>query len=193
MDYLAQLDEKLKSVLAAGSVGQPVFVRLTAAVQLQPPAGPGGHEEEPIKGRQPEQAGKQTQGNTLQRGDARSQPPGTDPTHLLAALIERVSRWVAQPVHSLRALQGHQAAHLYALVAFGNGATAIVSLINPTASGPGLDLLLLGNRGAVYCEQLGCSNSPATLFELGNAGAPEQIVQLIRASLQAGSRAEAVQ
>jgi len=183
---LAQLDSKVTSIIAAGSIGQPVFVRLTAAVQLaaQPANGATtGQREQPVG---PSRGASAAQNNTLQQQPARSQLAAADQTSLLASLVEKAGQWLAQPVHAVRAVCPKDSAHLSALVTFVRGAAAMISLTSSVDAGPGLDLTLLGNRGAVYLEQPCDGNWLATQLEPSDSQQARRLRDAIRSSLQTG-------
>ncbi len=187
MDCLAQLDKKVAAVVAAGSVGQPVFVRLTAALQLEAQAAPCSRPGQRQGVHESGRATGSVQSNIIQPQPAQSQLAATDPAHLLASLIEKASQWLAQPVHTIRAVQRTQSEYLSAIVTFARGATAIVSLTSRAGSEAAVDLILLGNRGGVYFEQLGNADWPAIRLEPNSGESTNQLCAALRSSLQTGT------
>jgi hypothetical protein len=98
----------------------------------------------------------------------------------LAQLSATVHDWIAQPLDRVYALGSLESGHVSLSLQFRNGATALVSLAQGGPQPGGVDLLVLGNHGAIYHETAG----PAVL-DL-DARADRGICSLIARALISG-------
>jgi hypothetical protein len=68
----------------------------------------------------------------------------------LAQLVAVVRGWLDQPLDRLYAQGTTAAGHITLALDFRHGATALVSLTGGPPRGDGIDLMVLGNQGALY-------------------------------------------
>jgi hypothetical protein len=71
-------------------------------------------------------------------------------TPRLARGIAVVQQWLGQPLEQVYALGSTENGQLALTLRFREGATALVSFTRGQPRGAGLDLLVLGNHGAIY-------------------------------------------
>ncbi len=81
--------------------------------------------------------------------------------------VKVVGDWVGQATHSAYHLSSRTGGsrHETLTLVFRDGATAIVSLTDASPGREGVDLMLLGNQGAIYHRSGGCLD-PASAFDL---------------------------
>lgn len=70
----------------------------------------------------------------------------------LSRLAELAARWVAQPLEAVFAVGASGNGQVSLTIRFRGGASAIVSIADSQGPVKGVDLVLLGNRGAAYHE-----------------------------------------
>jgi dienelactone hydrolase len=68
----------------------------------------------------------------------------------LAQIVSAVQRWLGQPLEQLYALGFAAGGQLSLTLRFREGATALISFERGQPRGDGLDLMVLGNHGAIY-------------------------------------------
>jgi predicted dehydrogenase len=69
---------------------------------------------------------------------------------LLAQLTATVRDWVGQPLDRVHAVGSAESGQVALTLQFREGATALVSFARGRPHGPGADVLVLGNHGALY-------------------------------------------
>jgi hypothetical protein len=141
MSHFDELDRTVQEAIQSGRIGQPVFVRLLAA---------------------------------LNAADA-------DPEATLLPLAAFAANWIGAAVERVYAVRSTGQNQASVLLEFRSGAAGVVSTLTAGAGGPVLDVLLLGNHGAIYHEglALGEFTGPVPLVAVGPAlGAA--IVQSVR-------------
>jgi hypothetical protein len=116
---------------------------------------------------------------------------GLDPRRRLidgvAALAGAATRWVGGQVELIIAVGSEKAGQLSATLVFGSGESAAVTCGRAPGPGSGMDLMIVGNRGAVYHD-----GGSSVLWPVGamDPGAAEpRLVAAIARSLASG-RAE---
>jgi hypothetical protein len=78
--------------------------------------------------------------------------PGDTLLSCLAQLTSLVVDWLGQPLDRLYALGSVKNGHVCLTLQLREGATALVGVTHVPLRGEGADLLILGNRGALYHE-----------------------------------------
>jgi hypothetical protein len=68
----------------------------------------------------------------------------------LARIVAMVREWLGQPLERIHGQGGIAQRHIDLTLECRGGATALVSWIGTTPRGPGVDLTVLGNHGALY-------------------------------------------
>lgn len=68
----------------------------------------------------------------------------------LARMTKSVREWFAQPIARMYALGAVKDGQVTLTIEFEQGATALLSWASGTPRGDGIDLMLLGNHGAIY-------------------------------------------
>ena len=76
----------------------------------------------------------------------------------LARIVGKVREWLGQPLERLYAQGNVAGRHIALTLECRGGATALVTWIGTTPRGPGIDLTVLGNHGALY-HDLGDANA----------------------------------
>jgi hypothetical protein len=76
----------------------------------------------------------------------------------LARIVALVRTWLGQPLDRILAQGNAAARHIALTCECRGGATGVVTWIGTTARGPGIDLTVLGNHGALY-HDLGDANA----------------------------------
>jgi hypothetical protein len=116
---------------------------------------------------------------------------GLDPRRRLvegvAALAGAATRWVGSQVELIVAIGSENAGQLSATLVFGSGESAAVTCGRAAGPGSGVDLMIVGNRGAVYHDGGTSVLWPSGATDPG-AGEPS-LVEAIARSLASG-RAE---
>jgi hypothetical protein len=98
----------------------------------------------------------------------------------LAQLTAIVKSWLAQPLDRVYVLSSPDRSHVALTLQFQQGATALVLLTHGGQQPGGVDLLVLGNHGAVYHETAGAVGAEVLL-------APDpHILTLIERALASG-------
>lgn len=72
----------------------------------------------------------------------------------LTRAVETVSAWLSSTVHRLYAVRSPGPAQWTLLLEFESGSTALVSTVTSSPGGAAVDLIVLGNRGALYFDGL---------------------------------------
>jgi len=67
----------------------------------------------------------------------------------LAVAVTEVGNWIGSPLDKVYGLRG-DGGHVSLTLQFRDGATALVNFAHGPARGDGVDLLVLGNHGAIY-------------------------------------------
>lgn len=75
---------------------------------------------------------------------------GNEITQRLARIVGLVRDWLGQPLERIYAVGGADARHVSLTLEGRGGVTAVVTWVGTTPRGPGIDLTLLGNHGALY-------------------------------------------
>ena len=75
----------------------------------------------------------------------------------LARVVGKVREWLGQPLERIHAQGNVAGRHIALTLECRGGATALVTWIGTTPRGPGIDLTVLGNHGALY-HDLGDAN-----------------------------------
>lgn len=68
----------------------------------------------------------------------------------LALMAEMTSSWIAQPVDRLHAVGRLESGQVCVAIQFKGGASALVSFAQGQSFGGGIDLMVLGNHGAIH-------------------------------------------
>jgi hypothetical protein len=113
---------------------------------------------------------------------------GTEP---LGSLVPRlvqlttlVRDWLAQPLERVHAIGSADSGQVALTLQFHEGATAVVSLLRSHPTGPGADVLVIGNHGTL-CHDTGMANpwdEPGVL-----PGPPDvQLQAIIERALRSG-------
>jgi hypothetical protein len=92
----------------------------------------------------------------------------------LARTMAVVRDWLGQPLERVYALGGLESQHITLMLEFRGGAMASLTWIGTAGRGAGVDLSVLGNRGAIY-HDAGTSelwDEPAQI----DAAAPDQVL-----------------
>ena len=84
------------------------------------------------------------------------QPAGADTWAVLSALVPAVQEWIGVPIQRLYAVETSPRHHAALALQFQGGPIALLSSVSPAPAGPGLDVLILGNRGGLYHDGLMC-------------------------------------
>lgn len=154
------LYQTVKEILDTGRVGVPVFVR--CVVQL---------------------------------------PPGSGHMiNTLARMLILVGSWLKAMPSKIYAQSRYGSTQVTASVQYAGGQTAIVSVISAKRSSPGedtrhsaenisprVDLILLGNKGALYHDGIAIPTEPDITFE--SLPVPRWLISALEHSLQAGKPA----
>lgn len=74
-----------------------------------------------------------------------------------AHLVQTVSDWLNQPLERIYALGSVKSRHVTLTLQYRAGGTAQVTWSGVAPEGPGVDLMLVGNHGAIY-HDLGAGN-----------------------------------
>jgi predicted dehydrogenase len=100
----------------------------------------------------------------------------------LARAAAAVREWLGQPLESVYALGAVAAGQVSLTLRFRDGATALVSASRSPARGDGLDLMVIGNRGALYHDSGGASlwDEPAAAADSPDAALSELIERALR-------------
>jgi hypothetical protein len=102
----------------------------------------------------------------------------------LSQLAAAVRDWLGQPVERAHALGTPKTGHVSLTLEFRDGATALVGWAACPPRGDGLDLMLLGSRGAVYHDA-----GAARQWDEGALGPPEadkDLLALIERAVRSG-------
>ncbi len=99
----------------------------------------------------------------------------------LACLTDVACGWVGQTLEEVYAL-GAADGSVTLAVQFREGATALISLVPHLPGGSGVDVMLLGNRGAIYHDS-GDLDADAE----DGAAAPQAVQAVIERALASGS------
>ncbi len=86
----------------------------------------------------------------------------------LTLTVMTLRDWFGQPLERIAAAGTVKDRHLTLTLEWRGGGTALVSWAGTTAPGPGIDLTVLGNHGAIY-HDLGMANG----FDLPEPAAPQ--------------------
>jgi len=87
----------------------------------------------------------------------------------LARMTKSVREWFAQPITRLHALGALKDGNITLTLEFEQGATALLSWASGTPRGDGIDLMLIGNHGAMYHDF-----GTATLWDQAAAPATDE-------------------
>lgn len=79
-------------------------------------------------------------------------------TARLARIVAKIREWLGQPLERIHGQGNVAARHIALTLECRGGATAVVTWIGTTPRGPGIDLTVLGNHGAMY-HDLGDANA----------------------------------
>src|SRR5262245_49748853 len=110
----------------------------------------------------------------------------------LAQLTAAVRDWIAQPLERVHAAGTPRGGQITLTLEFRGGATALVSWAAAPPRGAGIDLTVLGNRGAIYHDAGASRLGPEAA--LGPPDAPDKaLLTLLERALRSGrpERAEA--
>src|SRR5262249_11332429 len=103
----------------------------------------------------------------------------------LAQLSAAVRDWIGQPLERLHAIGSAKTGSVSLTLEFRSGGTALVSWASSPPRGDGLDLMVIGNRGAIYHD-----TGSARLWDEGPLGAPEvsdkELLALIERAVRSG-------
>ncbi len=103
----------------------------------------------------------------------------------LAQITAVVRSWLGQPLDQLYAIGTTESGQVALTLHFREGATALVSFARSQPRGDGVDLLVIGNHGALYHDagSAGLWDEPAT----AGAEPPDPVLQAtIEAALRSG-------
>lgn len=95
--------------------------------------------------------------------------PDGDAVGTAAQIIRATSEWIGSPVRRLYAVESPAPRQNSVSVEFADGAAALVNTTTAAAAGPTIDLIVLGNHGALYHETLAEINREGAA---ANAAAP---------------------
>ena len=71
----------------------------------------------------------------------------------LARIVAKVRDWVGQPLDRIYGQGSVAGRHITLTLECRGGATALIAWVGTTPRGPGIDLTVLGNHGALYHDQ----------------------------------------
>lgn len=103
----------------------------------------------------------------------------------LAKTLAAVRDWMGQPIERLF-IQGSEATrHLTATVEFRGGTTAQITWVGTTGRGSGIDLMVVGNHGAIYHD---AGDGPLwdEAFAADDAAPDRDLVAWIERALRSG-------
>ena len=91
----------------------------------------------------------------------------------LTRIVAKVREWLGQPLERIHAQGSVATRHIALTLECRGGAAAVITWIGTTPRGPGIDLTVLGNHGALY-HDLGDANAweAATFDEQTPVDAP---------------------
>ena len=102
----------------------------------------------------------------------------------LARMVQLTAGWVGQSLARLHANGSLKGGQVCLTVQFAGGASALLSVARGPARGDGVDLMVLGNRGAVYQADAGLPWDGGA--DLGKGRADPKLVRLIERALRSG-------
>ncbi len=111
------------------------------------------------------------------------------PPVLVARLAEVAEGWFNQPAVRVHAIGSAETGQLSVTLQFPEGGTAVLSYARtqPPAGLGGLDLMLLGNHGAIYHDAFsGAGDGPMELFPGDNIPAVVPLLDTISRALKTG-------
>jgi predicted dehydrogenase len=110
------------------------------------------------------------------------QPPAVAPR--LAQLTAVVRDWLGQPLERVYAVGSADGGQVALTLQFRDGATAVISFARGRPQGPGADVLVLGNHGALY-HDAGSANPWEEAGELPARPDP-QLQAVVERALRSG-------
>ena len=113
-------------------------------------------------------------------------PAGADTWAVLAALVPAVQGWVGVPIQRLYAVETAPRHHSVLALQFQGGPSALLSSVSPAPAGPGLDVLILGNRGCLYHDGLMCGAPQGVGLTASPQRPDDPIRRVIQTSLRTG-------
>ena len=114
------------------------------------------------------------------------EPAGADTWAVLGALVPAVQEWVGVPIQRLYAVETSPRHHSALALQFQGGPSALLSSVIPAPAGPGLDVLILGNRGGLYHDGLMCGAPPGLGLTAPPERADDPMLKVIETSLRTG-------
>lgn len=102
----------------------------------------------------------------------------------LSQLAAAVIGWIGEPLERLHAISTPKGGHVTLTLEFRGGASALVSWASSPPRGDGIDVMVLGSRGAAYHDA-----GAARLWEEGALGPPEadkELLGLIERAIRTG-------
>lgn len=106
-------------------------------------------------------------------------------TARLARTVAVVRDWLGQPVERVYALGSAAGRQISLTVECRGGATALVCWAGTPGRGDGVDLMVLGNHGALY-HDAGAADLWDEPLPAGDAAPDQDLVQLIERALRSG-------
>ena len=113
-------------------------------------------------------------------------PVEADGWAAVGALVPVVQEWVGGPIQRVYAVESSGHRHAALALQFRNGASALLSSVSPATGDPGLDVLILGNRGGIYHEGLTCGPAPGALLPAPAERADNAIRKVIETAFRTG-------
>lgn len=101
----------------------------------------------------------------------------------LAWVTQSVASWLGQEPRRIYALGSAKSRHITLTVECVGGAAAQITWSGAAARGPGLDLMLVGNHGALY-HDVGMANAWSAFPEIPTEPAPKELVAWIERALR---------
>jgi hypothetical protein len=101
----------------------------------------------------------------------------------LARAAGTVRDWMGQPLDSVYAVGSVESGHVSLTLRFRDGATALVSAGGGAVRGDGVDLMVVGNRGALYHDAGGANlwDEPATADDRPDPALRKAVEEALRA------------
>jgi hypothetical protein len=104
-------------------------------------------------------------------------------TARLARTVTVVRDWLGQPLDRVYALGGVNDRHITLTLECRGGATALVSWVGAAGRGPGVDLMVLGNHGAIY-HDAGTAELWDEAMTAGDEAPDREVLALIEQALR---------
>lgn len=114
---------------------------------------------------------------------------GTDKAEAMLAKLAQVSatvrQWLSQPLVRLHAVGSTDSGQVSLTLQFRDGATALISYARGQPIGGGVDLMVLGNHGAIY-HDFGSGNLGAEVPATGQTKPDALLLAALKRALRSG-------